>query len=1254
MLLARTRRLDVVRRSPWRSFRIAVMYVLVLGALIVPARRVTAAPPADELTRLTNAALSATGPSAYAALRELFAQWSVSDPGAVEAALEAFADSPKTSPAGRAYAQTLLASARARRGDSAGARAKMASLGFVHDWLFVGPFDDENRVGLPAQYQPESEFAMPIVPGRAYDGKERPVRWRATPPDVASAVLDLGDWLRPREKMCAYAATVLRAADGTKAPRKIALFIGVEGSFKMFFNGVKVSEDARYRGFDFDRSAAVVELKPGANRLTVKVCNDVAAPRLSVRVADEKGAPDLGVVSTNDPAATEASGANVVKDDPSAKPGKPASKAAPLAPIDAFDAAVAGDKPSAASMDAYARYLVTTGGNPMGEHQARDLATRAAEAEPTWERALFAANLVEDRNQARRWVDRAAELAPAHDARAEVAILLAEAQLARTSANWRDATPFYEKALAVDPDNLLATLGRTELYVRAGLPRTALAVLEKAVERHPSSSALLGVYAAQLRDLGRDAEAADVEASWFAYNADDSSFIQRQVDRAASRGDSAATERWLNRLEAAEPNVVFSLTVAARAYRSLGMRAQARSALERALEIAPEDASTMRTLADLAGEAGERDTQLRYLRRVLLFYPQSKDVRTYVDFLSPAKPRQDESYAWDKDAIAAAAAKPAPKNARSRILRRLLVTTVFENGLASRFYQIVFQPLTDEAAAAARQYITQYEADRQEIELRLSRVYRQDGTIAEAAESGEAAANDPSIAMYTSVRAFFVTFPRISAGDVVELRYRVDDVTARNEVADAFYDVEYLQESEPIGESEYLVLTPKSRELKTFVANLPGVTPEVTETGDQRVYRFLAKDVPALTPEPGQPPSAEVLGQVHVSTFKTWDEIGKWYWGLAKDQLDVDDAVRTKLKEIAGSATDEASKVRAVYHYVTNLRYVALEFGLEGIKPRRCALTLARGWGDCKDKATVIVTMLRELGIKANLVLVRTGLRGDLPAGAPPSLGVFDHAIAYVPSMDLYLDGTAEGSGSTELPEMDRDSVALRINEDGTANLVHLPNPGAEASPHTRAIDVALASDGSASFTYDFTAAGVTAPGRRARYRTEGTRQARASEDMPAFFGPVQVEASGITVRDADDVEKPFSITVKGKAPQFARKEGDTLSIPVATPIRLRSSAASLSTRKVDLVLGAPTTLTETRVIKLPAGAKIETAIEPTSVTTPFGTVEVQVKTEAGKVTVTSRFSILKSRVTPAEYAAFRDFCEKVDAALEQRLVVKP
>ncbi|HLM75753.1 MAG TPA: DUF3857 domain-containing protein, partial [Polyangiaceae bacterium] len=519
-------------------------------------------------------------------------------------------------------------------------------------------------------------------------------------------------------------------------------------------------------------------------------------------------------------------------------------------------------------------------------------------------------------------------------------------------------------------------------------------------------------------------------------------------------------------------------------------------------------------------------------------------------------------------------------------------------------------------------------------------------------DSGETSVSDPSIAMYSSQRTFYVSFPRLSAGDVVELRYRVEDVSPRNEIADYFGEIEYLQSDEPVASAEYVLITPKERAFHFFVSPLPGLVRDVKEEGERRIYRFSATDVPPIAPEPAMPPWPSLLAHVHVSTFKTWDEVGSWYWGLAKDQLDVDDEVRRKLREITKGLTDDKAKVRAVYKYATQLRYVALEFGIEGIKPRRCALTLARGWGDCKDKATIIVTMLREVGIPASLVLVRTRMRGDVE-DFPASLAPFDHAIAYVPSMDLYLDGTAEHTGSNELPVMDRGAVALQINE-GKPKLVRLPQPPPEESVVRRKVEVTIPETGPAQVGVDLLVSGAYAPDYRVRYMAEGTRRDRATRDLGGEFGTLELlpGKGGLEVNDLEDIEQSVHVRAKGKTQSLIRREGEMFSLPAAQVQSLASDYAPLSSRKLELLLPALTTREDEWVVRLPAGMKVVRAPLPLQKDTPFGKFDIAVEQAPGRVTVKSHLTIKKARVTPAEYEAFKIFCEAVDRAFGQRIVV--
>lgn len=1222
--------------------RSLALLVLLFLVAIAPHSRAVDSLFHPDLLRAERALETAKGPEVYSALRQIWLSWDRADPHQVETALRRAEGNPRLSAPGRAYAKLLTAYSRLRRGDVAAARQRLDELGFIRRWLLVGPFDNEGKAGLAAESGPESELASAVVFGRAYSGKERAVRFRVVPDAFPFGFVDLGALLRPERKVCGVLRTTLAPKPGTKA-RLVSLWVGTGGAVRVYFNGVPVLEDPTYRNHDADRLAATVRLLAGKNDLTVKVCGDDTPPVVSVRVADEQGTPDpnieIGISAKDLEAAAQTVG------ETKAKPAKaPAQRL--LGPLQAFEK-ISADK-RAASAHAFARYLVDTDGDDPTEHRARDLARRAAEQEPTLERLLLAGELSEDRNQRKDWIDRADALVK-KQARFEEDVAFARAELLLGGPSWRKATSLLDQVLARNPDHLGALRARSELYNSAGLKRTALAALERAAERNPWSVGVLNMLASQQRALGYETEAAESEARYFSLRFDDRTYLNAQVDLAVARRDRLGAERWVARLLEADPDSQWALGLAARTYRAFGQADRAVSTYKRALELAPEDVGTLRTLSDLMGELGKRDEQLKLLRAILRIRPQDKQVREYVAHIEPEKPRADEAYAWASKKFLRFRHAPAAGNTR-RTLRDLTVSTMFPNGLSSQFRQIVFQPLTDAAAATQRQYSFQYQADRQVVQLRGARVFRGDGRTDEAIEYGESAADDPSVSMYTSARNFTVQLPRLEPGDVVELRYRVDDVTPRNEFANYFGEVVFMQSDEPVQNAEYVLITPKQRTLH-IDAKVPNLKREVKETGELRTYRFFAKTVPALRPEPAMPPWSEVLGFVHVSTYANWKDLGSWYWGLSKDQFDLDDRTRKLAREIAKGKTSDLDKVKAVYNWVIdNTRYVALEFGIYGFKPRRCVQTVARGWGDCKDKATVIVTLLEELGIKSTIVILRTQMRGDFKSSVA-SLAPFDHAIVYVPSLDLYLDGTAEYTGATELPKMDYGALGILVNR-GDSKLVRLPDGDPAKNVLQRQLSAVIAADGSAKLDMTYTTSGVAAPDYRRRYHAEATRNDRVLGDLARQYPGFSLAKDGVKVNDLSDYEKPVVMSVKGSVPGFARREGDRLSASVTPDVRLTPVYASLSSRSQDVRILGFSSVNETSTVRLPAGYKVLSSPPPKQVESVFGSASVRVETADGQIKVTGTLSLKVSRVTPKQYAAFRKFCADVDRAFEPRLVL--
>jgi tetratricopeptide (TPR) repeat protein/transglutaminase-like putative cysteine protease len=1202
-----------------------------------------------ELARALDELDRTRGPEVYAALRRVWSSWDRADPLHVEEALARAERAPALGAAERAYAGTLWAYARLRRGDLHAARQKIRSLGYVDRWLVLGPFDNEGKAGLEAAHGPEADLASPIGTTKSYQGVQHQVRWRSATDAFPYGFLDLGALLRPEAKVCGFAASFVSDQSPNPGRRPLTAWVGSGGAFRLFWNGRELASHEAYSAHDFDRFAVPLTLEPGPNLLVLKVCSHESSPVVSLRFSDERGAPAERLGFSEDLANAEAAAQLAAK---SKGEAAPKSLSPSRGPVAMFDAAVAKKNATARELEAYARYLDATDGDDPALHLARDLARRAAEREPTIERLLLAGRLSEDRNQANDWITRAEQLAGKQQQKPRD-LLLARAWHRRYSPNFREALPYFEQALELDPINIEGLRGWLELYNLVGLPRSALARLERALAESPHSVGLLGLYAAQLRTLGRTTEAAEVEARYHGFRFDDGGYLASQLELALDRRERSAAERWAERLVATEPHDLWALGTAARAYRRLGQTDRAITTYRRALALAPDDVGTLRTLADLYGELGRRNEQIAVLREVLRARPQDLEVREYVEHLEPDKPRADEAYAWDATRFLYLRHAPAAGQNR-RTLRDLTVSTVFENGLSSRFRQIVFQPLTDSAAAQGRQYVFAYEADSQRAQLRGARVYRKNGKVDEAVESGEGPADDPTISMYTSARAFYVQFPRLEAGDVVELRYRVDDVTPRNEFADYFGEVVPLQGLEPLTNAEYVLDTPKSRTIHVDVRH-PGLEHTTRVTANRRIHRFSAKSVPPLVMEPEMPPLSEVMGFVHVSTYANWKDLGRWYAGLVRDQFDLDDETRKLAQSIVRGKTSELDKVSAVYDWVIrNTRYVALEFGIYGYKPRRCVQTVARGWGDCKDKATVIVTLLKELGIDSKLVILRTRMRGDFRSPLA-SFAPFDHAIAYVPSLKLYLDGTAEHTGVSELPRMDLGALGLLVNDDG-GQLVTLPKADPERNFVKRSAVAAVAANGEARLDLEYTTGGFVSAEWRRRYHAAATLRDRVNSDIGSQYPGFEIARGhdGISTSNLDDATAPVRLRIRGVARTFARREGDDLSMDVTASLRLTSKFASLSARSQDVVTEGFSTTEDSVTVELPPGAEVVSAPVPVREEGPFGSFSVELTRSKDRVIVKSRIVVSVSRISPKDYPAWKRFCEASDRAMAPRLVVRP
>lgn len=1142
-------------------------------------------------------------------------------------------------PLRRAVAAQLEAELRRDIGQRAESAARVRELGWLTRWMVIGPFDNEGRNGLARVFPPEAERGAALSTESSVDGIERPVRWRPMPDLSVLGAVPLDTVVRPSVNACAYAHTTVTSPRAQPA----TLWLGATGAVVAWVNGAEVIRDTAVRRASPDRTGAAVPLRAGANRVLLKVCTDDRGLSFFARFTRPDGSALADLTADPSPAAAPVIAV------PAERP-RPAEQGV-LAALRA--AAREGAPPQA--VEDYARWLALTGGDDPTDPKAPDLAERAALAQPTVSRWLLLAELTSDRNRRLIALQRAYALAPT-----DAHVLAALGHERRVGVHPEEALPFLEEAIRRDDTFVLPWIEHALTLDAIGLQLTAHETLAAAAARAPRAVAVLRARINVAEHAGQNDAAQRFREALRALRASDLDAVEGLARDARTTGDRPAVIALAEEMLALRPDRLSVYSTAAELLESVGEGARAAAVLAHACdEVAPEESGLWRARAELEERLGHRDEARAAMRRVLALRPQDREVRAHLEALEPAVPRPDEAAAEDAEAFLTRRGDAVQSGRREdfnvRSLQELTVRTVYANGLSGMFRQVAYEVRTEQGARDGRVFTMQYDPESQRFELRAARVHHRDGSVEEGVQLDEFAVNsDPSMRMFFSNRIAQVRFPDLTPGDVVELRWRIDDVSHRNVFADYFGDLQVVQADVPRARFRYVLRAPASRRFY-FNATVPqgaqALRHEERAEGDAQVHVFAGDDVPAVPPEERAPGTTERAAYVHVSTYRDWADVGAWWWGLVRDQLVADDRLRAVVADITRGLTEPRAKVRAIYDWVlAHTRYVALEFGIHGFKPYAVPQVCNRGFGDCKDKASVIVTMLREAGIEANLVLIRTRDQGRVEA-QPASLAIFNHAIAYVPSLDLFLDGTAQNSGMDELPGGDQGAVALIVDPRNGARLVTTPVYTPDRNTTRVDADVALDADGSAVFHVRQSIQGPNAGPVRAQLEAPATRNERVEDDLRDRWAGIRVTA--VRTGNLTDVEAPARFEYDARVPLLGTRQGANLLLHGAAPVDLSRRFAARSARVHDLIVGVPSTVEESRTITLPAGASVVETPPPARVDTPFGRFEYTVEANGNTLQVRRTLVMARDRVSAADYPAFRAFCSAVDDAMGRRVIVR-
>ncbi len=289
--------------------------------------------------------------------------------------------------------------------------------------------------------------------------------------------------------------------------------------------------------------------------------------------------------------------------------------------------------------------------------------------------------------------------------------------------------------------------------------------------------------------------------------------------------------------------------------------------------------------------------------------------------------------------------------------------------------------------------------------------------------------------------------------------------------------------------------------------------------GMQR-YRFTHKQEKILPMEDRQISSDDYSPFVQASTFANYEELGAAYQGKLKQKVNV----TTEIQELANKLTLGVDKpkdqTRILYNWVSkNIRYVGAYLGNGGHVPHDSQTILSNRWGDCKDHVVILEALLAAKGIESSAALISTGYTYKLPKLA--GINAFDHLITYVPSLDLYLDSTAQFAPMGTLPTsaLNKYVVLTALNKVGkTPPMLALENT---AISH---ISMKVLPDGTIQGTSKLIVTGAYDIAlRQVKSMGQSMTQAKMAEyllDMHNLSGKGKVYSG-----DPNDLDKPLEVT---------------------------------------------------------------------------------------------------------------------------------
>jgi len=494
-----------------------------------------------------------------------------------------------------------------------------------------------------------------------------------------------------------------------------------------------------------------------------------------------------------------------------------------------------------------------------------------------------------------------------------------------------------------------------------------------------------------------------------------------------------------------------------------------------------------------------------------------------------------------------------------------------------------------------------------------------------------------------------------------------------------------FQATRPVALSRITYNIPKGWTLKAAMRNGPPLEPVVSESASGSTYTWEMRDLPVAKRETMGPTLGRLIPRINIDvfppagmakppivSFPTWDSVAKFQTSLLVAPLTPNAAVEAKTRELLAGADAGAGlweRINALACFAQSINYISIEMNLGrggGYTPRAAPDVLKTGYGACKDKSTLLRSMLKVAGIESYAVIVHSGDRNWVTDDWPtPSL--FNHMIAAikiddssvtspmiveVPGMGrlLFFDPTDPFTPLGDMPYVNQGALVLVLAGERGA-LVRLPFTPPSANHMQRTIVAKFNLSGDIDARINEHSTGQSAANERGLYRASRTKY---SDIIRNWIGETVRLAKITDTEGIDDQQRgAFDLNVRFAAPGYASMMRDKLLVFKPAIVNRRTSVPLKQTKRALPIIIEPRSYEETAEFVVPDGFVADDLPPPVETETAFGRYTATCVFDAATRAVRcKRALVMKAAEIPAkDYATVKQFYETIQKA-EQASVV--